>query len=328
MILSMVVAAERPFKLEEMDVILAMQDSTSSFESLPRMGKEKTEKKIRNLCGLFLRIQDSDVHLLHQTAKEFLVKQSHEGSPLSGEVWRHSLQPEVSNNILANMCLQFLLFEDFRKCCFGEVDCKRVHVAVPEDKVFRRRWERYIFSEYALTHWASHVRALPDFDPATIRRVRSILNPQSRECGPLSYLIHEFPRYSNQSVITFVLNERLFKMIPILHADINERQATNRTVLMETAASGDIEKAEVLLHSGAVIDLEDDYKMRAVSWAIRHRKEEAALLLLRHGSLPTLGYRKRARQLLQESGITATPGLCTVASCARFGQAHGDSQSP
>ncbi|KAL6817517.1 hypothetical protein V8C40DRAFT_276873 [Trichoderma camerunense] len=72
-LLHIVVAAERPLTLAEMDLALAIRRRHKTYEELALRPSDRVRKYIRDLCGLFISITDDKIYLLHQTAKEFLV---------------------------------------------------------------------------------------------------------------------------------------------------------------------------------------------------------------------------------------------------------------
>jgi Ankyrin repeats (many copies) len=115
-LLKMIVGAARPLKLREMDIVLAVatQKEASSVEDLDVDG-EKLKSRIRNLCGLFVYIADSRVHLFHQTAKEFLLRRDVQVDRLSN-VWRHSLEERNCEYIMAETCMRYLLLDGLETC--------------------------------------------------------------------------------------------------------------------------------------------------------------------------------------------------------------------
>jgi ankyrin repeat domain-containing protein 50 len=63
----------RPLTLEGMNVALALRQDSSTYEGLRLISQVRFSKYIRNLCGLFFTLIDSQIYLLNQTAEEFLV---------------------------------------------------------------------------------------------------------------------------------------------------------------------------------------------------------------------------------------------------------------
>ncbi|KAK2808111.1 hypothetical protein FQN50_005029 [Emmonsiellopsis sp. PD_5] len=144
LLLSIIVGARRPLKSREMDVAsrLALGDSARKMEDLL---KEKTDMKLyaRDLLRLFVYVDEKSetIHLIHQTAKEFLASNSH--LDLSGGGWKHSLTERSMEQILAELCIRYVLLEDF-------AENRREH-----------HYENITpFFHYATIYWPSHYRAL------------------------------------------------------------------------------------------------------------------------------------------------------------------------
>ena len=73
---------------------MTITDEGNSYDSLDLQKEANFERRIRNLCGLFIRVADEKVYLIHQTAKEFLI--AYECHPTivptpSKMDWKHSL---------------------------------------------------------------------------------------------------------------------------------------------------------------------------------------------------------------------------------------------
>ncbi|OQD68167.1 hypothetical protein PENPOL_c003G02254 [Penicillium polonicum] len=138
-LLHIVTAAERPLTLEEIPLALAVKAADQSIDDIKKelpaneepektMAREKT--KIRELCGLFLVVIDRKVYFFHQTAREFLVKKPASGDTGAG-MWKHSLSPEKSHYVLAEICTLYL---------------SRLFDSLPQ------------FMDYAATFWVVHFR--------------------------------------------------------------------------------------------------------------------------------------------------------------------------
>ncbi|KIW95614.1 uncharacterized protein Z519_04199 [Cladophialophora bantiana CBS 173.52] len=64
----------------------------------------RLEKYIREWCGLFVFIEKSTIHLVYQTAKEFLIH----NQQIECGAWKHSLMPTDNARILAQICVDAL----------------------------------------------------------------------------------------------------------------------------------------------------------------------------------------------------------------------------
>jgi len=117
-LLHIVVAARRPLTLRETNVALAVEKDSRSYDDLDLEQEDRFHVTVRNLCGLFVSVVDSKIYLIHQTAKEFLIRDKDMARPAGqggndqGD-WEHSLEPGESNLVLTNVCVSYLLFDVF-----------------------------------------------------------------------------------------------------------------------------------------------------------------------------------------------------------------------
>lgn len=79
-LLHVILGAERPLTLAEMNIAMAIDDEIpengccETYETLSLEPENAFRIKVRDLCGLFVSIVDSRIYLIHQTAKHFLVQ--------------------------------------------------------------------------------------------------------------------------------------------------------------------------------------------------------------------------------------------------------------
>ncbi|PWW77153.1 hypothetical protein C7212DRAFT_315120 [Tuber magnatum] len=147
-ILTIVVAAARPLTLREMNVAFKFRRDRKTIKDLRDLppGFEKT---VKNLCGHFVRIIDSKIYLVHQTAREFLLASS---SPGRGN-WQYTLYHKDSNYALADICISYLSLEEFEDDplamdTYGNINKNAV----------RDYRQKYAFLDYAAQHWADNFR--------------------------------------------------------------------------------------------------------------------------------------------------------------------------
>src|SRR5205807_1818311 len=108
-ILHIVVAAARPLTVSEMNVALRVTRDHKSVGDLSDHLYGAFEKTIKNFCGLFVRVIDSKIYLVHQTAREFLIR----GALVGQGNWQYTLCPKDSNFIVAEICISYLSREEF-----------------------------------------------------------------------------------------------------------------------------------------------------------------------------------------------------------------------
>ncbi|KAK6345266.1 hypothetical protein TWF718_007191 [Orbilia javanica] len=161
-LLKIVVAAARPLSLEEMCLALALQDNHQSYKDLHLETGDRFQEHIRELCGFLIVIKDLKIYLLHQTLKEFLVQdyevadvaQTSTGSVQStvsnstksgiGCERKYSFQLQDSHGILANICIQHLLFREFEDN------------PLEDDSGLTEYVKKSPFLDYSAKNWTTH----------------------------------------------------------------------------------------------------------------------------------------------------------------------------
>jgi ankyrin repeat protein len=113
-VLCLILAAERPLTLKEMNTaleVLSMNERGEKCASENDLVLDKEEafrKKIVNLCGLFVTIVDSRIYLIHQTAKEFLINKNGSTNPWSPSCWKYTFTLQASHLEVLKACLWYL----------------------------------------------------------------------------------------------------------------------------------------------------------------------------------------------------------------------------
>ena len=162
-VLHIILAAHRPLTLSEMDVALEIQVDSKSYEDLELEGDENRKIQIRTLCGLFVSIVDSRIYLIHQTAKEFLIRRNAEELESSG--WRHSFDLQTSHNVLAKICITHLCFDEFKGGPLSEVpnyfygiDYEQKMARFKRARFLKMFSDKHVFLGYSANYWITHFR--------------------------------------------------------------------------------------------------------------------------------------------------------------------------
>ncbi|KAE8150275.1 hypothetical protein BDV25DRAFT_154691 [Aspergillus avenaceus] len=231
-LLHIVTAAERPLTLEELSAALAFSEYNSDIGIRDEIDtdEERFQRIARDLCGLLLVVIDTKVYLLHQTVKEFLVKDH----PSPAYKWKYSLQPIDSHLALAKACTSFLVYGKDLK----------------------------MLREYASRYWASH------FQKAQLQRDHEITNLGLTLCqyGTGEYLMWseiyfkgtplEF-RYSEGTTPLMIASSfGLTAVVELLLATgqvkVDCKNDNSLTPLLYAASGGYKEIVELLLATGQV----------------------------------------------------------------------------
>ncbi|KAL9616879.1 MAG: hypothetical protein Q9160_008301 [Pyrenula sp. 1 TL-2023] len=129
-ILHIIVGAVRPLTLSEMNIAFSIKPTDRTLKDIslePSIGDT-----VKNLCGMFVRIIDSRVYLVHQTAREFLVREEAEVTRKVTKVvgkWKYSLAPSDSHFILAERCVRYLSIIEFSSDYWKT----RIFPTIPDD---------------------------------------------------------------------------------------------------------------------------------------------------------------------------------------------------
>jgi ankyrin repeat domain-containing protein 50 len=106
--LQIIVTARRPLTLNELNIAWAIRPQHKSKNEVEHSLEPNIARTVRGLCGLFVRIIDGKIYLVHQTAKEFLIPKANNVATDGMLPW-HCLDPLQSSHVIAERCIWFLL---------------------------------------------------------------------------------------------------------------------------------------------------------------------------------------------------------------------------
>ncbi|PWW73237.1 hypothetical protein C7212DRAFT_365988 [Tuber magnatum] len=168
-ILHILVGAMRPLSPRELNVAFRIRQNHSTIADIGDYSSG-SETTLKDLCGLFVRITDSKVYLVHQTAREFLIK-----GPFPGKGnWQYTLCPMDSSFPLANICITYLSLEEFENP-LGSVTGRSYGVQVIGDDV-----HKYPLLDFAASHWVGHFRDSGKRQMQLFESTRRICKPGSK----------------------------------------------------------------------------------------------------------------------------------------------------
>lgn len=109
-ILQIVLAAQETLTLEEMNIALATSEQSwpASKKSLQLIPRDSIKSIVENTCGLFVQVFDSEIHLIHQTAREYLTTSGNDAQ----HPWRGTISLITANGVLCELLLKLLLMVD------------------------------------------------------------------------------------------------------------------------------------------------------------------------------------------------------------------------
>ncbi|CAI7663419.1 unnamed protein product [Penicillium glandicola] len=156
-LLELIVAAKRPLTVAEIDIALDIQPGARRFGDLDLEGVDKRKQWIREACGLFVSINGGHVHLIHQTAKEFLVQQGENAAVGS---WKHSISLKNANLAISKICITYLRLKEFQNLeLYNYLGRFR-----PEDQLL----------DYSADHWTYHVQEAASLEEDWLMKVEEL----------------------------------------------------------------------------------------------------------------------------------------------------------
>jgi hypothetical protein len=166
-LLQLIVGADRPLSLNEVNTALALDTFLMNNEpctSEEDLDAELYEEgaliiRIKDLCGLLVNISDSKLYLIHQTARDFLLREERTQSS-NPEKWKNSLDAVVSETTVARICISYLMLSDFsiippNSPSVGKYDSID-RTASPRYKDWYRFLTLHPLLDYSANHWAHH----------------------------------------------------------------------------------------------------------------------------------------------------------------------------
>ena len=313
--LHIIVAAETPLTLREMNFALTLRPSHHSYDDVDLASDEWFRERLRDICGLFVTVIESKIYLLHQTAKEFLVRadaaedessKASAGKEMVRLRWKHSLEPHESHRVLGEICLWHLQFPELHRDPISG-DFARLHARI----------KNYEFLVYSAYYWYLHLR-VPGvkFDLSMTKAMLAILKAchQHRpfwfrvvaKCYFSRDLPTVFPTVADDSTTTPLMIASFFGLAPAVESFIKAegggvlaRDSNGKTALVWAATYDHHAVAKVLIDSQngvlgglswlgiwkpTIIDAPDKDGLTPLIWAARRPYDSTARLLIEKGA--------------------------------------------
>jgi ankyrin repeat protein len=304
-ILHIVVAAARPLELAEIGIALAIDREFKSNEDLQSSRLPSIESSIQDICGGFVKIvgtqPNQKIDLVHHTAKEFLIIRPYDPMPLGKgllpltiwaiysvclptiyslltkllRLWKHSIDPVESNRVLAEICVTYLLFEEFAS---RPLVIDRQVKAVDVRGTIDRYVQEYGFLDYAATHWAEHFRdAQNGVETALVESALELCDTETKNFQTWFQVYWAvvdslWPCPENLTVLmagSFCGHKALVRRILKNDGtDVNAKDESGKTALIWAVENGHKDVVKVLLKNGADVNAKDMNKWTALHTAI------------------------------------------------------------
>ncbi|KAF8534854.1 hypothetical protein BDD12DRAFT_940699 [Trichophaea hybrida] len=269
-LLHIVVAAIRPLTLDEINVALSIRPSDRSHDQLDL--EPSIDTTVKDLCGLFVRVKDSMVFLVHQTAKQFLVNNLGDG--LGQGVWKNSLLPMDSNLTIALVCIRYLLFAVFETEPLVLRANERTYDMKSQVDSYTKN---HVFLDYAAKYWTTHIQE------AKIGKELEVFD------SALEVLDSGSMRLLTWFQVNWIADNIYYKL------------PQNVTGLMVASYFGLSAAVERLIEKGADVNVRGDLHGSALNAAAFRKHRSVVITLLKAGAIVYL-FGNEYKNILQVSG--------------------------
>lgn len=307
-LLHIVLAAARPLSLEEINVAMNVDDEHGSMDSLELKHKlypaDECQSTIKTMCGLFLSIVDSRVHLIHQTAREFLLqKEIALPAPhriLSLGNWKESFDIACSNLTLAKSCIAYIFLDDF-----GRKDWipKSLGEYYGREHLYKRYFDGEkaalsehlsgcYFLDYVAQHWNAHLTKVGHLqDPTLVEKIAFKL--YDTRSPRLTYWFLIYGQFngksfivggSNLTIASFFGHGAVVRLRLEKSANVQAKDYYGDTALHVAGSVGHEAVVQSLLENGADINETNNHGETALHTAVSSNHDSIVRILLNHGA--------------------------------------------
>ncbi|RMZ90697.1 hypothetical protein DV736_g2091, partial [Chaetothyriales sp. CBS 134916] len=302
-ILQIVLAAKHELTVNELIVAwhVTRSNQPRSYQDLDLPDEGCRETSLQSICGSIIRIVDSRVMLIHDTARQYLLQRPQSAQPpvdqdksvasaATTSVWRHSFPLVNCEHLCAQICMTVLCFSfDNRDCPWIMV---RDSVKYPHDNC-EDKLEKLHLLNYASTTWAEHLRISQDISSEDeICRAASICDSKQRLFNiwfPVYCWSQCFLQLGNEPsimVASLLGLSRVVEQMSSDGADVNAKGGHYGTALQSAAAHGHERVVEILLklNPPAEINAVGGQYENALQAASAYSHEKVVEILLKYNA--------------------------------------------
>ncbi len=287
-LLQLIMAATRPLHLQEVNTALTLATRKASCTSYKALKQDLWPRKefksiVRNICGLFVSVHYGMVSSIHQTAREFLVRNTDLPEQQSRK-WEGYLDMAMAHCTMSQICLDYLNFDDV-----ASISMDLLH---PEPDLYeytQRGFKPHFFS-YAALNWTVHYvsqdseRAKDSLSAA--KNLCNILLPQQSHWFEIYCEVAGLRSYSWTSLgiasllgLKYVVESFLYE-----GADVNAQGGEYGNALQAASSRGHDQVVQILLEKGVDINAQGDYYGNALQVASFRGHTQVVQMLLEKGA--------------------------------------------
>ncbi|KAL7794854.1 hypothetical protein V8C43DRAFT_321631 [Trichoderma afarasin] len=322
-VLSIILVANRPLTLSEMNTAMSMDDTVHNFHDLKlEKGQEQDfQSRLRTWCGLFITLYHGKVYFLHQTARDFLLADlASPGYITPGLRWKNSITIREAQTVLAGACVLYLDL-------FNSPDTMSEHA---------QGCDTNALLEYSARNWSKHLHESSIKDSSVfLSSVLRICDASSKSYSVWFDLfwqttgLQPTEHLTDLMIASYCGHTTIAKMCLENGANIEARDTVHtRTPLLWAATEGQDDVVKLLIEKGADVTA-NEYGRTSLLWASKQGYEAIVKLLLEagadteitdnsNGQTPLLWATKQGNEAVVK--LLLLHGAKTEARDATFGQ--------
>jgi ankyrin repeat protein len=275
--LAIILAANRPLTLSELNLALEIDETTLSTQDLDLEREEDFKSRLRSWCGLFVSVHHGKVYFLHQTAREFLLADLPGSASIpQGMKWQHSIATQDAHRMLAECCVRFLNFSNL------DETNKRTNFTACDALL-----------DYSAQFWPMHFQELcfsSNRDTTISDLALAVSDPKSRGFSQWSK-IHwkdkpsEDPQTDIQLVVASLFgHDTVVQLLLDKGADVNAQGGNYGNALQAASARGHEQVVKTLLDKGADVNAQGGRYGNALQAASVKGYKQVVKMLLDKGA--------------------------------------------
>ncbi|KAL9609828.1 MAG: hypothetical protein Q9167_005433 [Letrouitia subvulpina] len=292
-ILQIIVGARRPLTVAEMAVALGVATSPPSELKLD-IDENYVAAHLPHWCGLFVFINYSRIYLIHQTAKEFLVRDT-AIAVASNQGWKHCLSMIDIELSMTTICVRYLAERDLSiwpSKTQSHAQRGSAYFFIKHDAIKNQK-DADPFWVYSAECWTGHVRSIQDeVSLFPMDRVIKLYN-SSEERLQLWFPIlweatksdYKTPKMDKVRLAAFNGHNHVLQiLLETDEFDLNTTDEQRETALILGSRYGYTKVVQILLDNGADVNAQGRHYGSALLAALWGGYSEIIQILLDNGA--------------------------------------------
>lgn len=213
-LLKLLLASERPLHLDEISIGFAISSHHDNTEDVAQTCQTSIRYTLQGILGPFIRISKSTVSLVHQSVKDFLLRERHNDEEFPAMLSISEVEAALE---MASACIQYLQLDDFSTDIFTSTgfesspEASEVVCESPASDLIGGLWDeegqtldmsnlfresgfadpetcqtletKYKFYNYAALNWTKHFALCEAYAPRQLREAaRGLLEIENWNC--------------------------------------------------------------------------------------------------------------------------------------------------